>query len=88
MRKLYLTTTLDDIAQCLYLTGKFNEAYEFIDKAIELERDSEMPMVRKAQFLEYQGRTEEAIEQYRKAAHEFPTATFARNKVVELSKTP
>ena len=80
--------TLDDIAQCLYFMGKFNEAYEYIDKAIEIERESEMPMVRKGQFLEYQGRTQEAIQQYQKAAQEFPTAEFARNRVVELSKTP
>ncbi|QQR82486.1 tetratricopeptide repeat protein [Candidatus Campbellbacteria bacterium] len=79
--------TLDDIAQCLYFMGKFNEAYEFIDKAIEIERDSEMPMVRKGQFFEYQGRIKEAVEQYSMAAHEFPTAEFARKKVIELSKT-
>ncbi len=78
--------TLDDIAQCLYFMGKFNEAYEYINKAIEIERNDEMPMVRKGQFLEYQGRIEEAIEQYKKAAQEFPTADFARNKVIELSK--
>lgn len=78
--------TLDDIAQCLYFMGNFNEAYEYIDKAIEIERDNEMPMVRKGQFLEYQGRIEEAIQQYQKAAQEFPTADFARSRVIELSK--
>ncbi len=78
--------TLDDIAQCLFLLGDFNTAHDYIDQAIQMENESDMPMIRKAQFFEYQEKTTEAIEQYEKTLNKFPNSEYAKKKILELSK--
>ena len=77
--------TLDDIAQCYFLLGDFENAYNYIDQAIQIETESDMPMIRKAQFFEYQDRITEAIEQYNKTLGKFPNSGFAKKKILELS---
>lgn len=75
----------DNAAMCYFNVGDHNKAHEFIDKAITLE-GAEMPMIRKAQFFEFQQQKAEALEQYKKTLEHFPHSEYARNKIVELSK--
>ncbi|PJA02092.1 hypothetical protein COX73_02570 [bacterium (Candidatus Gribaldobacteria) CG_4_10_14_0_2_um_filter_36_18] len=77
---------LDNMAQCSFLLGDFKGAHDYIDQAIQVENESDMPMIRKAQFFEYQERIDEALEQYKKTLEDFPHSEYARNKIVELSK--
>ena len=78
--------TLDDIAQCAFLLGDFKTAHDYIDEAIKIENESDMPMIRKAQFFEYQNAIPEALEQYKRTLKNFPASEYAKQKVVELSK--
>lgn len=78
--------TIDDIAQCLFLLGDFKGAHDYIDQAIQVENESDMPMIRKAQIFEYQERIPEAIEQYKKTLNKFPSSDYAKKKILELSK--
>lgn len=73
--------TLDDIAQCLFLLGDFQSAYDYIDQAIQIEAESDMPMIRKAQFFEAQQQQAKALEQYKKTLEDFPHSEYARNKI-------
>lgn len=74
----------DNAAMCFFNTGDHNKAHELIDKAITLE-GAEMPMIRKAQFFEYQEKMVEALEQYKKTLIRFPDSEYAKKKVQELS---
>lgn len=76
--------TLDDIAQCLFLLGDLKNAHNYIDQAIQIENESDMPMIRKAQFFESHGDTENAIKQYRKTVAKFPDSEYAVKKLKEL----
>lgn len=78
--------TLDDIAQCAFLLGDFKTAHDFIDEAIKIENESDMPMIRKAQFFEFQQQKTEALNQYKRTLEKFPKSEYARNKIVELLK--
>jgi len=78
--------TLDDIAQCTFLLGDHDNAHTYIDQAIQIEDESDMPMVRKAQFFEYQEKFTEALEQYKKTVENFPSSSYAQKKILELSK--
>lgn len=75
----------DNAAMCYFNVGDHNKAHEFIDKAITLE-GAEMPMIRKAQFFEFQQQKAKALDQYKKTLENFPRSEYARNKIVELSK--
>ncbi len=75
----------DNAAMCYFNIGDYNKAHEFIDRAITLER-AEMPMIRKAQFFEFQQQKAKALEQYKKTLEGFPHSEYARNKIMELSK--
>ena len=77
--------TLDDIAQCAFLLGDFKTAHDFIDEAIKIENKSDMPMIRKAQFFEFQHKNTEAFNQYKRTLEKFPKSEYAQKKVVELS---
>ncbi len=78
--------TLDDIAQCSFLLEDFKSAHDYIDQAIQLENDSNIPMIRKAQFFEAQQQQVKALEQYKKTLEVFPHSEYARNKILELLK--
>ena len=78
--------TVDDIAQCFFLLGNFNAAHDYIDQAIRVENESDMPMIRKAQFFEAQQQQIKALEQYKKTLEYFPNSEYATRKIVELSK--
>jgi tetratricopeptide (TPR) repeat protein len=78
--------TLDDIAQCSFLLGDLKNAHDYIDQAIQIENESDMLMIRKAQFFEYQEKMTEAIEQYKKTTEKFPASEYAKKKILELSK--
>jgi len=77
--------TLDDIAQCLFLLKDFQGAHDYIDQAIQIEIESDMPMIRKAQFFEFQQQTAEALAQYKKTLEKFPNSEYVQKKVVELA---
>lgn len=76
--------TLDDIAQCSFLLGDFKSAHDYIDQAISIENESDMPMIRKAQFFEFQGLVDEAIDQYKKTLIRFPNSDYAQKKIEEF----
>lgn len=76
----------DNAAMCFFNTGEFAKAHEFIDKAISIETGEEMPMIRKAQFFEFQELKKEAIEQYKKTLNKFSNSRYAKKKILELSK--
>jgi tetratricopeptide (TPR) repeat protein len=76
--------TLDDMAQCSFLLGDFKAAHDYIYQAIQIANESDMPMIRKAQFFEYQEKIAEALEQYKKTLSRFPMSEYAKKKVVEL----
>ena len=76
-------TDYDNIAMCLFLSGEHKKAHEYINKAITIEATEAMPMIRKAQFFEFQQLKREAQEQYKKTLSNFPNNEFAKNKVVE-----
>lgn len=78
--------TLDDIPQCLFLLEDFQSAYNYIDQAIQIEAESDMPMIRKAQFFEAQQQQVKALEQYKKTLEYFPNSEYASRKIVELLK--
>lgn len=78
--------TLDDIAQCSFLLKDFKNAHDYIDQAIQMENESDIPMIKKAQFFEYQEKSAEALEQYKKTLNKFPNSEYARNKISELTK--
>ena len=78
--------TLDDIAQCYFLLENFESAYNYIDQVIQIETESDMPMIRRAQFLESQRKIAEAIGQYKKTLIKFPNSKYAQEKILELSK--
>lgn len=80
------TAAVDDIAQCLFLLGDFKNAHDYIDQTVRIETESDMPMIRKAQFFEYQNAISEALEQYRKTLKKFPNSEYAKQKILELSK--
>lgn len=75
----------DNAAMCFSLLADHAKAHEYIDKAISLETTEDMPMIRKAQFFEYQEKKTEALEQYKKTLDRFPNSEYARKKVLELS---
>jgi len=77
---------LDDIAQCTFLLGDFNAAYDYINQAIQIENESDMPMIRKAQFFEFQNRIAEALEQYKKTVERFSSSEYSKQKILELSQ--
>lgn len=77
--------TLDDIAQCLFLLGDLINAHNYIDRAIQIETESDMPMIRKAQFFEFQKDTENAVAQYRKTLTKFPNSEYSINKLKDLT---
>jgi len=74
----------DNIAMCFSLDGNHAKAHEFIDKAILMETENDMPMLRKAQIFEYQGKIPEALEQYKKTLDIFPNCEWAKKKIIEL----
>jgi len=76
--------TLDDIAQCLFLLEDFQGAYDYIDQAIQIETENDMPMIRKAQFFEAQQQQARALEQYKKTVGKFPSSEYAKKKILEL----
>ena len=53
---------------------------------IEIEGENDMPMVRKAQFFEFQQRKTEALNQYKKTLEKFPNSEYAQKKILELTK--
>ena len=78
--------TLDDIAQCAFLLGDFKTAHDYIDEAIKIEEESDMPMIRKAQFFEFQQQTTDALNQYKKTLENFPNSAYAQKKILELTQ--
>ncbi|MCX6763304.1 MAG: tetratricopeptide repeat protein [Candidatus Moranbacteria bacterium] len=76
--------TIDDIAQCFFLLGNLENAHNYIDRLILLENESDMPMIRKAQFFEFQRDTKGAIGQYQKTLAKFPDSEYAIKKLKEL----
>lgn len=74
----------DNIAMCLFLSGEYEKAHIYIDKAIAIENTEDMPMIRKAQFFEFQNLSEEAVKQYINTLNYFPNSKYAKKKVVEL----
>lgn len=78
--------TLDDIAQCSFLLGDLKTAHDYIDEAIKIEKESDMPMIRKAQFFEFQQQTAEALNQYKKTLENFPNSEYAQKKILELTQ--
>jgi len=74
----------DNVAMCLFLNGEHEKAHEYIDKAIAVETTEDIPMIRKAQFFEFQKQGKEALEQYKKTLNNFPSSEYARKKAVEL----
>ena len=58
--------------------------HDYIDKAIAIETTEDMPMIRKAQFFEFQKLGKEALGQYEKTLSRFPNSAYARKKAVEL----
>ena len=76
--------TIDDIAQCTFLLGDLRAAHDYIDQAIMIENEIDMPMIRKAQFFEVQRQKKKAIEQYKKTLEKFPYSKYARNKIEEI----
>jgi len=47
-------------------------------QAIQIEDSSDIPMIRKAQFFEYEKRIPEAIEQYKITLNKFPGSEYAK----------
>jgi tetratricopeptide (TPR) repeat protein len=76
----------DNVAMCFFNIGEYCKAHEYIDQVILMENESDMPMIRKAQFFEYQDKTAEALEQYKKTLEMFPASEYAKKKVFELTK--
>jgi len=76
----------DNVAMCFFNLGEHSKAHEYIDQAILMENESDMPMIRKAQFFEFQEKTAEALEQYKKTLKMFSTSEYSKKKVLELSK--
>jgi len=82
----------DNVAMCLFRLGDEDKAHEFIDKSIEINKqtnqrnDADMPMLRKAQFYESQNLKNKALEQYKKTLSVFPNSEWAKKKIIELSK--
>ncbi|MFH1170402.1 MAG: tetratricopeptide repeat protein [Candidatus Vogelbacteria bacterium] len=77
----------DNVAMCFFNLSEYSKAHEYIDQAISLENGNDMPMIRKAQFFEFQGKIAEALEQYKKTLAVFPTSEYTNKKVLELSKS-
>ena len=77
----------DNAAMCFFNIGEYGKAHEYIDQTILMENESDMPMIRKAQFFEYQKKTVEALEQYKKTLAVFSTSEYANKKVLELSES-
>jgi tetratricopeptide (TPR) repeat protein len=78
--------TLDDMAQCAFFLGDFKTAHDYIDEAIKIENESDVPMIRKAQFFEFQQGKIEALNQYKRTLEKFRNSEYATKKIVELSK--
>jgi len=78
-------STLDCLAMSEYHLGNLNNAYMYIDKAISSENHSDIPMLRKAQFLEAEGKIKEALLQYEKTVEKFPLSEYSKNKIIELT---
>jgi len=81
-----VVSAYDNAAMCFFNIGEYDKAHEYIGQAISMENESDMPMVRKAQFFEYQDRITDALEQYKKTLKMFPTSEHANKKILELSK--
>lgn len=77
--------TLDDIAQCYFLLDDMKNAHNYIDQAIQIEAESDIPMIRKAQFFEFQQQKSKAFDQYKKTLDRFPQSEYAKKKILELS---
>ncbi len=76
----------DNAAMCFFNIGDYDKAHSYIDRAIEIEGENDMPMVRKAQFFEFQQRKTEALNQYKKTLEKFPNSEYAQKKILELTK--
>lgn len=76
----------DNVAMCFFNIGDHDKAHSYIDKAIQIEGENDMPMVRKAQFFEFQQRKTEALNQYKKTLEKFPNSEYAQKKILELTK--
>lgn len=72
----------DNVAMSLFLLGNHEKAHEYIDKAIIIETEEDMPMIRKAQFFEFQNLKNDAIEQYKKTLNKFPNSEYAKKKLL------
>ena len=75
----------DDAAMCYCIVGDYNKAHEFIDKAFTLS-GAETPMIRKAQFFEFQEKIAESQEQYKKTLDKFPNSKYAKKEILRLTK--
>jgi len=60
--------------------------HDYIDDAIKIENESDVPMIRKAQFFEFQQGKIEALNQYKRTLEKFRNSEYATKKIVELSK--
>jgi tetratricopeptide (TPR) repeat protein len=76
----------DDAAMCFFNIGDYDKAHSYIDKAIQIEGENDMPMVRKAQFFEFQQKKTEALNQYKRTLEKFPKSEYAQKKILELTK--
>jgi|ERR1035437_1608317 tetratricopeptide (TPR) repeat protein len=75
-----------DVAICFSFMGEHDKAHKYIDQAILLDNKSHLPMGKKAEIFENQGKIAEALEQYKKTLEIFPDDEYARKKIIELSK--
>lgn len=76
----------DNVAMCFFNIGEYTKAHEYIDQVISMENENDMPMIRKAQFFEFQEKKIEALEQYKNTLKKFPASEYAKKKATELSK--
>ncbi|MFA6076874.1 MAG: tetratricopeptide repeat protein [Candidatus Paceibacterota bacterium] len=75
-----------NVAICFSSMGEHDKAHEYIDQAISMDNKSDLPMGKKAEIFENQGKIAEALEQYKKTLKMFPDDEYAKKKVIELSK--
>jgi len=76
----------DSVAMCYFNLGDYDQAHQYIDHVIAAESESDIPMIRKAQFFEYQDKKEEALAQYKKTIQIFPGSQYATKKIEELER--
>ena len=79
-------SVVDKCARCLFRMNKIKKAFEYIDKAIEMDSSAPEPILVKAHFLRLTGKKDEAYSLFAEVKKKFPDDQHATEQLFEMLK--